>query len=112
MLFSTRALFTSLTTMVIVSAALKAGEPFSVTRMGMEFVLGPCASVGVQVKRPVVALIGAPGGAAASRLKLSVCAGMSGSVAAAVNEISVPSGAVRLVMAVRTGGLLDSSTMI
>src|SRR5438876_10950051 len=41
---------TSLTTMLIVSAALIFGEPLSVTVNVTEFVLGPCASVGVHVK--------------------------------------------------------------
>src|SRR5258706_7571590 len=106
------ALFTSVTIRVNVDVSLSLGDLLSATRTVITLVLGPCASEGVHVNNPFVALIDASAGAPASRLKLSVCAGMSGSVAAAVNEISVPSGAVRLVMAVRTGGLLDSSTMI
>src|SRR4051812_22827677 len=68
----TGALFTSFTTTVIVSEALAFGEPSSVTRMVMRLVLGPCASVGIQVNRPFVGLMLAPAGAL-SRSKVSCC---------------------------------------
>src|SRR5437867_12737451 len=42
--------FTSVTTTVKLRASLEGGEPSSVTRTVIRFVLGPCASVGVQVK--------------------------------------------------------------
>src|SRR5712671_3915523 len=45
---------------------------------------GPCASLGVQVNSPVIASMLAPVGAP-TRLNVSVCAGMSLSVALAVN---------------------------
>src|SRR5438093_1012151 len=78
---STGATFTSLTTTVNVFASLNAGEPLSVTRTVTALVLGPCASVGVQVNTPLVALMLAPAGAPGSRLKVRVLAGRSGSVA-------------------------------
>ena len=51
---STGASFTSLTVTVIVSKASIGGVPSSVTRTVMSWVPGPSASVGVQVKTPVV----------------------------------------------------------
>ena len=64
---STGALLLSVTVTMIVSKALRAGEPLSATRTVMELVLGPWASVGVQVKRPEFGLMEAPVGAPASR---------------------------------------------
>src|SRR5438874_1534063 len=46
------ALFTSLTTTVKELVALSGGEPLSVTVVVKVLVLGPCASVGVQVITP------------------------------------------------------------
>ena len=57
-----------LTTTVNVLASFKAGEPLSVTRTVMEFVLGACCAVGVQVNAPEEELIEAPEGAPASKL--------------------------------------------
>src|SRR5437899_8032697 len=108
--FNTGALFSSLTTTKIVSDALRVGEPLSVTRTVMEFVLGPCASVGVHVKTPVDGLMAAPGGTPASKLKVRDCVGISGSEADAVNVSSVPSFTVRLPILERTGGLFTSVT--
>src|SRR5438132_659834 len=88
---STGALFTSLTVTVKVRASLNAGEPLSVTRMVMLLVLGPCASLGVQLKRPLVPLMLAPEGAPASKLKLKDCAGTSESLALAVKLRRLPS---------------------
>src|SRR6266566_1221745 len=49
---STGARFTSVTTTVKLPVSLEGGEPSSVTRTVIRYVLGPCASVGVQVKTP------------------------------------------------------------
>ena len=46
--------FTSLTTMVKLWVALRLGVPLSLTLTVMRLVLGPWASVGVQVKTPEV----------------------------------------------------------
>src|SRR5262245_20667954 len=77
---STGAIFTSLTITVNVRVSLSGGTPLSVTCAVNVFVLGPCASVGVQVNRPVVGLMLAPAGGE-TRLNVSVLAGMSGSLA-------------------------------
>src|SRR6185436_13408725 len=103
--------FTSLTMTVKVLVSLPEGEPLSVTRTVIELVLGPWASVGVQLKRPLLELIEAPLGTPASRLKMSVCAGTSLSEALAENETNAFSTTVRLVTAISTGGLFDSSTI-
>src|SRR5439155_6797708 len=50
---SSGGLFTSLTTTVKLRVSLNGVEPSSVTRTVMRLVLGPCASVGVQVTTPV-----------------------------------------------------------
>src|SRR5256885_16243903 len=60
---NTGAVFTSLTTTVKLCVALKAGAPLSDTCTEIVFVLGPCASVGVQVMTPL-ASIATPKGAA------------------------------------------------
>src|SRR5439155_18677512 len=73
--------FASLTTTVKLPMSLEGGEPLSVTRTVIRFVLGPCASVGVQVKTPFVELMLAPAGAPGSKLNVSVFAGRSSSVA-------------------------------
>src|SRR6185503_15611892 len=104
-------LFTSVTVIVNVRASLAGGDPSSVTRTVIGLVLGPCASLGVQVKRPLLELIEAPLGAPASRLNVRVCAGTSLSEALAEKEISAFSATVRLVMATSTGGLFDSRTI-
>src|SRR4051812_22225986 len=57
---STGATFTSLTMAVNVFDSLSGGVPLSSTWTVIVFVLGPCASVGVQVSRPLLALIEAP----------------------------------------------------
>src|SRR5262245_3235841 len=106
----TGGLFTSVTVIVKDLESPSGGDPSSVMRTGMVVVLGPCASDGVQVNRPEPGLIEAPAGAPRSKLKVRVWAGTSGSEAAALNETSVPSATVRLVMAASTGGLFDSRT--
>src|SRR4030095_9802390 len=85
---STGAVFTSFTITVIVVVSLMAGWPLSVTRTVMTLVLGPCASVGVQLTAPEFGLIVAPAGTGASRLNVSVCAGASESVALPVAVIT------------------------
>src|SRR4051794_2541008 len=85
----TGALFTSFTTTKKVLVSLKGGEPPSVTRTVIMFVLGPWASVGVHVKMPLVAFTLAPEGAAGSRLK--VRESPFGSVALFVNIREAPS---------------------
>src|SRR5438552_1934537 len=52
---STGALFTSRTATVKLLVALRGGAPLSVTRTVIRLVLGPCASVGVQLSTPVLA---------------------------------------------------------
>src|SRR5205807_6696098 len=59
---STGARFTSLTVTVNVLVTLKAGTPLSVTLTLTTFVLGPCASVGVQLIAPVAGLMVMPVG--------------------------------------------------
>src|SRR3989442_15189366 len=82
----TGARFTSVTTTVKLRASLEGGEPSSVTRTVIRFVLGPCASVGVQVNRPFVELMLAPSGAPGSKLNVRLLAGRSGSVAVFVTK--------------------------
>src|SRR5438105_1630504 len=75
--------FTSLTVTVTGFSSERLGVPLSVTRTLKVNVPGPWASVGVQVNTPVTGSMAAPLGAP-TRLKVSVLAGMSGSVAVAV----------------------------
>src|SRR5580765_7037 len=112
---STGAELTSLTVIVMVCAALMAGKPLSVTRTVIEAVLGPCASVGVQLKTPVDGSMPAPAGAPASRLKVRIWAGRSASVAEAVNVSRVCSFRVWLPMVASTGavfGWLTTTAMV
>src|SRR5262245_20701908 len=104
---STGGLFTSVTVMVKLLVSLRFGEPSSVTRTLMTFVLGPCASVGAQVKTPVTGLMAAPAGGEI-RLNVSVLAGRSGSLAVAVSVKVLPSLTIWLAMAPSTGGLFTS----
>src|SRR5206468_2464440 len=95
---STGARFTSWTKTVNVSVSLSGGEPLSVTVTAITLVLGPWASVGVHVSTPVDASSITPGGAEA-RLKVSVSAGTSGSIAlfvtvSVVSSLTVWSGGV------------------
>src|SRR3989442_14883571 len=85
-------LFTSSTTTVKLTKALSGGVPSSATLTTIIFVLGPCASVGVQVKTPVFGFRLTPVGADA-KLNVSRLAGRSASVAAIVT-ISVLSSAI------------------
>src|SRR5258705_8481171 len=71
-----------LTVIGTTSKSLRGGAPLSVTRT----VTGKVPPVdGVQLKAPVEAPMVAPGGAPASREKVRLFAGMSASVAVAVN---------------------------
>src|SRR5260370_159008 len=74
------ALFTSLTMTVKLLVSPNGGMPLSVTRTVMTLVLGPCASVGVQVRTPVDESSVIPLGPA-TKENVSVLAGISGSVA-------------------------------
>src|SRR5439155_1312308 len=82
----------------------------SVTRTVIRFVLGPCASVGLQVNRPLVALMLAPAGAPGSRLKVRVLAGRSGSVAVFVTTNVLSSSIIWSAGTVRTGARFTSVT--
>src|SRR5712691_7142524 len=108
---STGARFTSVTTTVRLWASLNGGVPSSVTRTVIKFVLGPCASVGVQVKTPLVGLMLAPAGAPGSKLKVRVLGGRSGSVAVFVTTSGLSSAMNRSVGALSTGGRFTSVTM-
>src|SRR6266704_3227980 len=79
----TGALFTSLTMTVKLLVSLSGGLPLSVTRTLMTLVLGPCASLGVQVSTPVAESSVMPLGPA-TRANVKVLAGISGSVAVLV----------------------------
>jgi len=100
--------FTSLTVTVIASSSDSAGVPLSVTRTVKVYVPGPSVSVGVQLKAPS-ALIEAPAGSP-TRLKVSVLAGRSGSLAVAVKVNAVSSSTVLLPIAFNVGALLTSLT--
>src|SRR5437764_537199 len=108
----TGAVFTSLIMMVIVSKALNAGEPLSVTRTVTAFVLGPWLSVGAQVKTPLAGFMLAPAGAPASRLKVRSWAGTSESVALAVKVSRLSSLPVLFPIGVNTGAEFTSLTII
>ena len=81
----------------------------SLTWTVIRFVPGPSVSVGVQVRRPVLASSITPGGAE-TRLKVSVSAGTSGSMAlfvtaSVVSSLTVWSGGV-----IKMGALFTSFT--
>src|SRR2546421_6131211 len=80
---STGALFTSLTITWNVLVTLRAGTPLSVTLTLTAFVLGPCASVGVQLIAPLAGLMIMPAGELTSA-KVKLLAGRSASVALAL----------------------------
>src|SRR5437763_1647122 len=106
---STGALFTSRTTTVKLLVALRGGAPLSVTRTVIKLVLGPCASVGVQVSTPVLASRRTPVGAE-TRPKLSVLAGRSASLAVLVTTSVLSSSIVWSAGTVSTGALFTSRT--
>src|SRR5438477_484523 len=90
---NTGARFTSLTITWNVLVTLRAGTPLSVTLTLTAFVLGPCASVGVQLIAPLAGLMVMPAGAL-TKAKVKVLAGRSASVALALT-FSVVSSVVR-----------------
>src|SRR5439155_15271429 len=74
-------------------------------------VLGPCASVGVQVNTPVTGSITAFVGALA-RLKVNVFDGLSGSLATLVTvKVVISSITTRFVVTINTGGRFTSCAM-
>src|SRR6185436_2816758 len=89
-----------------VIALVRGGLPLSVTMTVIEFVLRPALPGTSQLNCPFVALMLEPVGAPGPRLKLSCCAGMSGSVAVNANESDRPFVARILpVGPLRTGGV-------
>src|SRR5947199_7395870 len=86
---STGAWFDSVTTILKLLVSLNGGTPLSVTRTVIRLVLGPWASVGVQVSTPVLGFRFTPVGAD-TRLKVNVSAGRSASIAVFVT-VSVQS---------------------
>src|ERR1041384_6855142 len=89
--------FTSLTMMVNRWVALKLGLPLSNTRTRILLLLGPCASVGVQLKMPVAESTVAPLGAETIAY-VRMFAGKSTSVALLVKVIGVSSLMVQTVL--------------
>src|SRR6266851_1484194 len=89
------ALFTSLTITVKLLVSLSGGLPLSVTRTVMTLVLGPCASVGVQVRTPVAESSVIPPGPA-TRANVKMFAGISGSVAVLV-QVRTPVAESRVI---------------
>src|SRR5262245_54545677 len=100
---SVGASFTSLTVTWNVFVSLRLGVPLSVTRTVMLYTPGPWASVGVQVKAPVLGLMLAPAGASAWRLEVGVVAGRGAAVVVGVKVGGVPWLTVVLPMATSTG---------
>src|SRR5882672_4916943 len=103
--------FTSLTMMVKRWVALKLGLPLSKTRTRMLLLLGPWASLGVQVNTPLLELTDAPAGAETiSYVRMLV--GTSTSVALLVKVIGVSSLIVAVVLfrLFRTGATFTSLT--
>src|SRR5213593_2640890 len=106
---STGALFASVTTTVKLLVSLDGGAPLSVTRTVIRLVLGPWASVGVQLSTPVLESRCTPAGAD-TRLKVNVLAGRSTSLAVFVTVILLSSVTVWPGGTVSTGALLGSVT--
>src|SRR5258708_35987145 len=77
---STGAWFDSVTTILKLLVSLDGGAPLSVTRTVIKLVLGLWASVGVQVRTPVLGLRFTPAGAD-TKAKVNVLAGRSASLA-------------------------------
>src|SRR5436190_1143187 len=106
---STGALFTSFTTTVKLLVALKIGRASCRDCILIRLVLGPCASVGVQLSTPVLASSSTPIGAE-TRPKLSVLAGRSASLAVLVTTSESSSLIVWSAGTVSTGALFTSFT--
>jgi len=102
------ALFTSVTTTLKLFVALNGGVPLSTTRVVMVFVLGPCASVGVQEITPELEIV-APVGAA-NKVYVKVFGGESLSVAVFVTISVVNSVTVVSACAGRSGAVFAGLT--
>src|SRR5438094_425154 len=107
---NTGATFTSRTVTVKLLVALNAGTPLSVTTTVIVFVLGPCASVGVQLIAPLLPLIVMPAGGP-TRLNVSVLAGTSASVALAVTASALNSSVVKCTRLLTTRRTITSRTV-
>src|SRR6266498_1427637 len=103
------ALFASVTTTVKLLVSLDGGAPLSVTRIVIKFVLGPWASVGVQVSTPLLEFKFTPAGAD-TRLKANELAGKSTSLAEFVTVSVLSSLTVWSGGTVNTGALFASVT--
>ena len=103
------ALFTSVTTTLKLLVALNGGVPLSTTRVVIVFVLGPCASVGVQVITPELEIV-APEGAP-NKVYVRVFGGESLSVAVFVTIRVVNSATVVSACAGRIGEVFPGVTM-
>src|SRR6266550_2053089 len=103
------ALFASVTTTVKFLVSLDGGAPLSVTRTVIRLVLGPWASVGVQVSTPLLGFRFTPAGAA-TKLKVKVLAGRSASLAVFVTVSVLSSVMVWSVGTDSTGALFASVT--
>ena len=88
------------------------GTPLSVSRTVMRFVPGACAWVGVHVNTPLVASIAALVGAPKSRLNVSACGGVFGSVAVFVIVNVINAKFVWSGIGARIGGRLLCRTVI
>src|ERR1051326_282290 len=100
--------FTSVTTTIKVLVALSGGVPLSVTRVVNVFVLGPCASDGLQVMTPDAEIAAAAG--ATSNVYVSVLGAESVSEAVFVTVSVVNSAIVRLLCGGKTGAVFAGVT--
>src|SRR5512141_110888 len=106
---SSGALFTSLTVTVKLLVALRLGTPLSKTRTVTVLVLGPWASVGVQLIRPLEPTV-SPAGPDTSA-KVSVLGGESVSVAVALALRGTSSLIVWFPGTLNTGAVFTSLTV-
>src|SRR6185295_16051434 len=90
--------------------AKPAGEALSATRNVMRFVPENAAD-GVQEKAPLDGSMAAPAGAPESRVKVSICAGRSGSEAVALKLRRVWAGTVQSLWNEMDGGEFTSLTV-
>lgn len=86
----------------------KGGEPLSVTRTVIEFVVRLLTVPGVHVNTPVVGLMTAPVGATAFNEYVNLLVGLSSSVADILNDSVDPTSFVWRPMDASTGGRLIS----
>src|SRR5436190_7462208 len=103
-------MFDSVTTTLKLLVSLNGGTPLSVTRTVIKLVLGPWASVGVQVSTPLLGSRFTPAGAD-TRLKVKEFAGRSASVAEFVSVSVLSSVSVCSVGTVSTGAVFTSLTI-